>query len=115
MALVCALVAAAGLALVGLAPGRVLASVGAALAGFGYSLVYPGLGIEAARRAPPESRGLAMGAFTACLDLALGVASPALGLIAGGAGLGAVFLAGALVVLGAAAIALRLMRTPAVT
>src|SRR3954452_15427041 len=84
VALVCALIEAAGLALIWLAPGRVVAAVGAALAGFGYSLVYPGLGIEAVRRAPPESRGLAMGAFTACLDLALGVASPALGLMAGG-------------------------------
>src|SRR3954447_20449589 len=38
VALVCALVEAAGLALIGLAPGRALATVGAALAGFGYSL-----------------------------------------------------------------------------
>src|SRR5918911_4731517 len=99
VALVCALVEAAGLALIWLAPGRVLAAVGAVLTGFGYSLVYPGLGAEAVRRAPPEGRGLAMGVFTACLDLALGVASPALGLIADGAGLGAGFLAGTLVVL----------------
>jgi hypothetical protein len=28
--------------------------------------------VEAVRRAPLEGRGLAMGAFTACLDLALG-------------------------------------------
>ena len=95
VALVCALIEAAGLALIWLAPGRALAAVGAALTGFGYSLVYPGLGVEAVRRAPPESRGLAMGAYTACLDLALGVGSPALGLVAGGAGLGAVFLASA--------------------
>ena len=112
VALVCALVEAAGLALIWLAPGRASAAVGAGLAGFGYSLVYPGLGVEAVRRAPPQSRGLAMGAYTACLDLALGLASPALGLIAGVAGLGAVFLAGALVVLGAAAVAARLIQTP---
>jgi predicted MFS family arabinose efflux permease len=115
VALVCALIEAAGLALIWLAPGRVSAALGAALAGFGYSLVYPGLGIEALRRAPPESRGLAMGAYTACLDLALGVASPALGLIAGEAGLSAVFLASTLVVLCAAAIAARLMTAPPVT
>ncbi|HEX6014390.1 MAG TPA: MFS transporter, partial [Geminicoccaceae bacterium] len=115
VALVCALIEAAGLALIWLAPGRVLAATGAALTGFGYSLVYPGLGIEAVRRAPPESRGLAMGAYTACLDLALGVASPALGLIAGGAGLGAVFLASTLVVLCASAVAARLLNAPTVT
>jgi hypothetical protein len=50
-----------------------------------------------------------MGAYTACLDLALGLASPALGLIASGAGLGAVFLASTLVVLCAAAVAMRIL------
>ena len=89
-----------------------LAAVRAGLAGFGYSLVYPSLGLEAIRRAPPQSRGLAMGAFTACLDLALGLAIPALGLLAGVAGLGAVFLASALAVLGAVAVAARLIQTP---
>src|SRR5258708_25647878 len=42
VALVCVLIEATGLALIWLAPGRVLAAVGAALTGFGYSLVYPG-------------------------------------------------------------------------
>ncbi|MGH6641689.1 MAG: arabinose transporter, partial [Bradyrhizobium sp.] len=109
VALVCVLIEAAGLALIWLAPGRDLAAVGAALTGFGYSLVYPGLGVEAVRRAPPQSRGLAMGAYTACLDLALGFGSPALGLIASGTGLGSVFLASALTVFCSAAIAIRLL------
>jgi MFS family permease len=114
VALVSVLIEAAGLALIWLAPGRVLAAAGAVLTGFGYSLVYPGLGVEAVRRAPPQSRGLAMGTYTAFLDLALGFGSPALGLIAAWAGLGSVFLASALVVLCAAAIAARLLRAPAV-
>jgi predicted MFS family arabinose efflux permease len=84
-------------------------SSGAALSGFGCSLVYPGFGVEAARRAPAENRGLAKGAYTACFDLALRLASPALGLVASRAGLDTVFLAGALVVLCAAAIAMRLL------
>jgi MFS family permease len=109
VALVCVLIEAAGLALIWLAPGRDLAVVGAALTGFGYSLVYPGLGVEAVRRAPPQSRGLAMGAYTACLDLALGFGSPALGLIASRAGLGSVFLASALTMFCSAAIAVRLL------
>jgi len=110
VALACVLVEAAGLALIWLAPGLAAATAGAALAGFGYALVYPGLGVEAVRRAPPQSRGLAMGAYTSCLDVALGFGSPALGLVAGWAGLGSVFLAGALAVLCAAAVALRLAR-----
>ncbi len=109
VALVCVLIEAAGLALIWLAPGRGLAAFGAALIGFGYSLVYPGLGVEAVRRAPPQSRGLAMGAYTACLDIALGFGSPALGLIAGWAGLGSVFLASTLTVLGGAIVAARLL------
>ena len=85
---------------------------GATLTGFGYSLVYPGFGVEAVRRTPPESRGLATGAYTAFLDLALGLANPALGLVASWVGLGAVFLVSALVVLCAAAIAVRLLKAP---
>jgi predicted MFS family arabinose efflux permease len=79
------------------------------LTGLGYSLVYPALGVEAVRRAPPESRALVMGAYTACLDLALGLAGPGLGLIASTQGLGAVFLASTLLVLSAAAVAIKLM------
>ena len=56
-----------------------------------------------------EDRGLAMGAYTVFLDVALGFGSPALGLIAGWAGLGSVFFASALIVLGGAPIALRLL------
>lgn len=109
VALVCILIEATGLALIWLAPGRVLAAAGAALSGFGYSLVYPGLGVEAVRRAPPQSRGLAMGAYTVFLDVALGFGSPALGLIAGWVGLSAVFLASSFIVMCAAAIAIRLL------
>jgi len=109
VALVCMIVEAIGFALIWLAPGRSVAMAGAALAGFGYSLVYPGLGVEAVRRAPPQSRGLAMGAYTAFLDVALGFGSPALGLIATRFGLDAAFLVSALIALGAAAIPMRLL------
>jgi MFS family permease len=112
VALVSVLIEAAGLALIWLASGPAVAAAGAVLTGFGYALVYPGLGAEAVRRAPPESRGLAMGTYTAFLDLALGFGSPALGLIAAWAGLGSVFLASTLVVLCAAAIAARLLQAP---
>jgi MFS family permease len=109
VALVSVLVETAGLALIWLAPGPVVAAAGAALTGFGYSLVYPGLGVEAVRRAPPQSRGLVMGIYTAFLDVALGLGSPALGLIAAWSGLGSVFLASALIVLCATAMAVRLL------
>src|SRR5438552_8794135 len=109
VALVSVLIEAAGQALIWLAPWSGLALVGAALTGFGYALAYPGFGVEAVRRAPAQSRGLAMGAYTAFLDVALAVASPGLGLIAGATDLSTVFLASAVVVICAAAIAVRLL------
>ncbi len=112
VALVCILIEAVGQALIWLAPSSAAALVGVTLSGLGYSLVYPGLGVEAIRRAPPQNRGLAMGAYTVCLDLSLGLASPALGLIAG-RGLGSVYLASTLVVLSSAFIALRLLNATA--
>jgi len=113
VALMCVVVEAAGLALMELAPGLALALTGAALTGFGYSLVYPGLGVEAVRRVPPQSRGLAMGAYTAILDVALGFGNPALGLLASVAGLGAVFVASAVAALCAAPIAASFLCTSA--
>ena len=46
VALICALIEAAGLALIAVVPWFALALTGAALAGLGYSLVYPGFGVE---------------------------------------------------------------------
>jgi MFS family permease len=109
IALVCVLIEAAGQALIWLASWPMLAFLGAGVTGFGYSLVYPGFGVEAVRHAPPQSRGLAMGAYTAFLDLALGFANPVLGLVASVAGLSGVYLVSTLVVLCAAAIGVQIL------
>jgi MFS family permease len=110
VALVSVLIEALGLGLLELAPGLTLGLTGAALTGLGYSLVYPGLGVEAVRQVPADSRGLAMGAYTAILDVTLGFATPALGLLASFAGLGAVFLVSAAAALCAAPIAASFLR-----
>jgi hypothetical protein len=55
-----------------------------------------------------------MGAYTAFLDVALALASPALGLIAAMSDIGTVFLASALSVLCAAPVAMRLLHAPLV-
>ncbi|HEV2160224.1 arabinose transporter [Bradyrhizobium sp.] len=112
VALLCALIEAAGQTLIWLATRPEMALAGAALTGFGFSLIYPGFGVEAVRRVPAQSRGLAMGAYTAFLDLAQGIASPALGLIATGARLNLLFLASALTVLCAALVAWWLLAHP---
>ena len=111
-AMVFVVVQSAGLALIWLAPTAFLGFAGAALTGFGYSFVYPGLGIEAVRRAPAESRGTAMGIYTAFLDVALGVLSPLLGLLAGVAGLSSVFGLSALLALCTVPIAARMVVKP---
>lgn len=105
VALVCLLIEAVGQSLLWLATSPGLALLGAGLTGLGFSLVYPGFGVEAVLRVPPQSRGLAMGAYTVFLDLALGIGGPALGLVAGSAGLSTVFLVGALVALAGVPIA----------
>jgi MFS family permease len=108
VALVCLLIEAVGLALIWQAGSPAMALLGAAFSGLGYSLVYPGFGIEAVSRASCEGRGLAMGAYTAFLDLGLGAGGPLLGLVASGAGLDSVFLVSAVAALGGVPIAMRM-------
>ncbi|MGE0968826.1 MFS transporter (plasmid) [Klebsiella sp. WOUb02] len=86
-----------------------LAYFGAALTGFGYSLAFPGFGVEAVRRAPPQTRSLAMGAYVAFLDVSLGVTAPLAGALAGKWGINAVYLASAATVALSAAVALVLL------
>jgi MFS family permease len=95
VALVCVAIEVVGLLLIWQAVSPMIVYAGTALVGFGYSLAFPGFGVEAVRRAPPQSRGAAMGAFVAFLDIALGVTGPTAGAIAGVAGVNAVYLAGA--------------------
>ncbi|MEP9324904.1 MFS transporter [Paraburkholderia phymatum] len=110
VALTFVIVQAAGLLLMWLADSAWLASAGAALAGVGYSLVYPGLGVEAVRGTTPKNRGLAMGIYTAFLDVAMVVGSPALGWVGGHVSVATVFLVAAVVVLCTTGVALQLLR-----
>ncbi|CAN7755129.1 arabinose transporter [Pseudorhodoferax sp. LjRoot39] len=113
VALVCIPIAVSGQLLIWGANDVSLAAVGAALTGFGYSLAFPAFGVEAVRRAPPQARGVAMGAYVAFLDISLGITGPAAGLIAGSAGVGAVYLAGAAAVALSFGVALQLRLRPA--
>ena len=109
VALVSVAIEAVGLLLIWGADIPALAYLGSALTGFGYSLAFPGFGVEAARRAPPQTRSLAMGAYVAFLDIALGVTGPLAGALAGVRGIGSVYLAGAVTVALALAVALKLL------
>ncbi len=112
VALLCVLVEAVGLLLIWGAHSPAIAYLGAALTGWSYSLAFPGFGVEAVRRAPPESRGVAMGAYVAFLDISLGITGPALGAVAETWGLEAIYLFSAVVVSLSVLVALRLMRHP---
>lgn len=109
VALVCVLIEALGQLLIWGADTAVIAYVGAALTGFGYSLAFPGFGVEAVRRAPPQNRGVAMGAYVAFLDISLGITGPALGAVAGTWGVDAVYLVGAIAVASSLLVAVRLL------
>lgn len=110
VASVCVVIEAVGLLLIWSADTAIIAYLGAALTGFGYSLAFPGFGVEAVRRAPPQARGLAMGAYVAFLDISLGITSPLAGVLASGWGIEAVYLAGAIAVALSFGVALMLLR-----
>lgn len=110
VALVCVVIEAAGQLLIWGSDTALIAYLGAALTGFGYSLAFPGFGVEAVRRAPPQTRGLAMGAYVAFMDISLGITSPLAGALAGAYGISSVYLAGAAAVALAFVVALVLLR-----
>ncbi|GAA0836708.1 MFS transporter [Cupriavidus pauculus] len=101
VALVSFAVEAAGLAIIWMAHAPWQALAGAAVVGFGFSLVFPALGMEAVKRVPATNRGSALGAYALFLDFALGLTGPVAGLIAKHGGYPAVYLFAALSALAA--------------
>lgn len=92
VSLYCLVIQVAGMFILAAATTEWVAIMGAAAAGVGFSLVFPGLGLEAIKRTPVENRGLAMGLYNAFLDITMGVGSPALGLLAEKHGIESVFM-----------------------
>ena len=72
-----------------------LAITAAALTGFGFSLAFPAFGVEAINRVPPQNRGAALGAYTACFDVTMAFGIPTLGAAVGAFGYRAAFAIGA--------------------
>ena len=96
VAIACLSVETVGLLGLWLAPNPQLALAGAALSGFGFSLVFPALGVEAVNLVPASSRGAAVGAYSLFIDLSLGITGPLVGAVAAGFGFASIFLFAAL-------------------
>jgi MFS family permease len=92
LAIICFLLESIGLLLFWLAGSPWVALTGAALTGFGFSVVFPALAVEAVALVSPADRGAALAVFTVFLDVALGATGPAAGLIVASYGYGTIFL-----------------------
>ncbi|WP_082721207.1 MFS transporter [Burkholderia sp. ABCPW 14] len=68
--------------------------LGAALSGFGVSMIYPLLALVAIRGVPQHNFGMAIGFYDACFDIAIGLSAPLAGVIAKFADTSAVFVVG---------------------
>ena len=72
--------------------------------------MFPALGVEAVKRVQQQDQLSALGTYSAFLDLGLGLTGPVAGLLIGHWGMQSVYLAVALMVLGAFLITLRLQQ-----
>lgn len=95
-AIACMCVETLGLTLLWLAPSTAWALIGAGLTGFGLSLVYPALGVEAIKQVPNSSRGAGLSAYAVFFDLALAIAGPLMGAVALNLGYSWIFFCAAL-------------------
>src|SRR5215469_1712190 len=88
----CLIVESLGVFVLWLSVSPWMAFMGAALAGVGYSLVFPALGVEAVERVPVENRGTALGVYTVFADVSFFMVGPVAGAVIGAFGYGSVFL-----------------------
>ncbi|MFG0499054.1 MFS transporter [Pseudomonas sp. YQ_13] len=110
VAVACMATEVLGLSLLWLAPSPPWALVGAGLTGFGLSLVYPALGVEAIRQVPSSSRGAGLGAYAVFFDMALAIAGPVMGAVAVHLGYASIFCVAALLALVGVGLTLLLAR-----
>ncbi len=101
VATACFSVETLGLLTLWLAHTRSMVFAGAALTGFGFSLVFPALGVEAVREIPPQDKGTALGAYGVFMDFSLMITGPVAGAIIGGYGYPRMYLFAGCSVLGA--------------
>ncbi len=99
VAMICFAVEVVGLLLVGMAWLPWVAKLGAFLAGAGFSLVFPALGVVAVKAVPAQNQGSALATYTVFMDLSLGITGPLAGLVMAWAGIAFIYLGAAGMVL----------------
>lgn len=92
VAMTCLAVESLGVLILWLAGSPWTALSGAALTGFGFSLVFPAIGVEAVRRVPEKNRGTALGVYTGFSDVSFFLVGPIAGAVIGAFGYANVFL-----------------------
>ena len=108
--IVCLAVESVGMILLWQASAPWMALLGAAFAGFGFSLVFPAIGVEAVKRVTASNRGTALGVYTAFADVSFFLTGPLAGAVIGVWGYSSAFLFGLVSVLIALGIMIVLRR-----
>ncbi len=104
VAITCMAVESAGVFLLWRAHSPRTALVAACITGFGFSLVFPAIGVEAVRRVPEKNRGTALGLYTGFSDVSFFLVGPSAGAVIGAFGYSSAFLFALICVLVALAI-----------
>lgn len=92
VAITCLSVESVGVLLLWQAHSPWTAFAGAGLAGFGFSLVFPAIGVEAVKRVPERNRGTALGVYTGFSDVSFFLVGPTAGAVIGTFGYPSAFL-----------------------
>lgn len=110
VAIACLSVESVGTLILWLSSSPWIAMIAAALSGFGFSLVFPAIGVEAVERVPEQNRGSALGVYTGFSDVSFFLVGPAAGAIIGAFGYASAFLFALICVVIALGIVLALHR-----
>jgi MFS family permease len=92
VAIACLTVESLGVLILWQAHAPWIALAAAALTGFGFSLVFPAIGVEAVKRVPERNRGTALSVYTVFSDVSFFLVGPTAGTVIGAFGYASAFL-----------------------